>query len=94
MTSNPNLEMLQMTHAVLSASLEGQGTLKTLIDSAMDTGIIPVTVEFAAAIQSIMAVQSKMISGLTEQNQQIAENVEAVVNRLSRRYLRSAGFAQ
>lgn len=84
MSENPNLDLLAMTHGVLSASLEVQNMLETAINLSMGNGFVPLTTESLTAIKALLSVQNKMITGLTEQNQQIADQIHDLVTRLGK----------
>lgn len=85
MTMEPDLELLEMTHHVVALSIDGQNTLKKHLALAQNSTTVVLPVEFAAALLSVLAIQTKMVVGLTEQNQQIVDHVNKLVERYDKK---------
>lgn len=83
MPEDPNLEFLSVIHGVQSASLNVQKMFELAISVSQD-GKISMPVTAAEAVTALLRVQDKMISQLTETNQEIVDRVESLVARLER----------
>lgn len=75
------IELLETIHSLKSVSEDAQTAL-ALATSRAEDGIVKIRVEAVAALQSIMAIQNRIITGLTEENQTIMDHVETLIKRL------------
>ena len=79
--SNQNLELLSIIHSIQAASLDAQKLLNTALADDV-TGTIPMNVVTLAAMSSLLAVQSKLINVLVEENQEIVDRIDEMATRL------------
>lgn len=81
MSEDSNLELLEITHTVTSQAEKLAGMLDDFASAGDIIPMTPTTLELTAAL---LRTQNRIIRGLTEQNQEIVDHVDALVNRLTK----------
>lgn len=81
MSDNSNIELLATIHNLKASSSDAQLALALAITHA-ENGSVKISIGGACAIQAVLALQNKVITGLTEQNQVILERVNDFIIRL------------
>lgn len=81
--SNPNnnLEFLSLIHMAQSTADNAQKAIKLMLDRSENGIVNDVPATHLFALNSLIALQSRLIKGLTEENQTIIENLEGFIKK-------------
>lgn len=81
MPHSNNLEFLTTLHAAQATSVTCQEALELAMKQVDDQGNVSIPWRHLFAIKSLLSLEDRIVKGLIEENQTLAENLEGFVKK-------------